>query len=119
MIKGNSYDGIVLYCKYTVTLGFYHASFDMHTGIMLTNGYTFCNLPDGSCNTGESMVIYDATPENCQLCLLKSTAFIEFTGHRWNFLQITDIKPGVSKINTIDMPTVLMMDGVREIMHFV
>jgi hypothetical protein len=124
LIDGYRYSNIVLYREYTITIASYQATFDTRTGSMLTNGYGFCSLSDGSCDTGESIVIYDPTPESCHLRLLKSTQFTEWTGHRWNLSQsapppLSNNKPRVSSLSMITTPTVLITDAAHDMLRFV
>ena len=117
-IDGQITKNIVVSREYEITITKYSANFDSQTGVMLTNGYTMCQLEHSSCRTGFSTLTYKYIAPICQLIFLKSVLLLELQGKQTNLMSEEKISPSgygsfsnatkIEKIPETDTPLVLM-----------
>jgi hypothetical protein len=82
VLDGITYTSMVHYKEFHITITSYLAQFESTTQNMLTNGYGFCKLSAGSCDTGPSRLLYQTPAEVCDLVFLKTVEFIEMSGQQ-------------------------------------
>ena len=117
-IDGQITKNIVVSREYELTVTKYSANFDSQTGVMLTNGYTMCQIGHSSCRTGFSTLIYKYNAPICPLIFLKTVSLTELQGKQSNFMSDEKISPSgyqsfanitkYEKIPEFDTPLVLM-----------
>jgi hypothetical protein len=127
-VNGETFGGMVAYREYSFTMTTYSALFDFTTGFMLTNGYSFCKISEGICDTGDSLLLYEEPAETCQLTFLKSVEFSEIKGRSWNHEQPAyevkrtgwaNISTTWTNMNYKETPTVLMSKNNKDLIRFV
>jgi hypothetical protein len=81
-IRGEEFSGMVHFREYRVTITEYLAQFYSQTHSKFTNGYGFCKLTATHCNTAQSLLLYSAPTDTCNLLFLKTADFYEISGQR-------------------------------------
>jgi hypothetical protein len=129
VINGVTWQDMIHYKEFSVTVTSYMAQFDTSTGAMLTHGYNFCKLSDGRCHTGQSQLIYQTPSETCDLVLLKTTMFYEIQGERPRYTAPTALslpaytdEQNSTRVENMEYehtPMVLMTPGNQDTLRFV
>jgi hypothetical protein len=125
LVNGGEFDHMVHYKEYVVTTTSYLALFDLQTKSMLTNGYGYCKYTDENCDTGQSILVYEAPPETCELVFLKSVELIEVKGQQVHYStrnkETADLRDTTFSENTAykDTPVVLMTRPSQETIRLI
>jgi hypothetical protein len=125
MIRGEEFSGMVHFREYRVTITEYLAQFDSQTQSMLTNGYGFCKLTASHCNTGQSLLLYSAPTNTCNLMFLKTADFYEISGQRLlpspfgNASSVLQTDTLRENPELQDTPVVLMTKAASDVLRFI
>jgi len=118
--KTNRIGNLVVGRQYKTELRKFQAAFDSFTQNMMT--HPFCLAEDGSCDTGESIIIYKLDKKECPLTLLKTIQFKVFQGSIFDERaneNMRDKKRKKTLSKRKNTPTLYMSAKKEEMMKFI